>query len=77
MKNDRKNQTARNSNTTNAMPDSKSVAIELLKSLHAKLLKQGTAAIESNPQKTNIIKAAMDNDLARVNYTMNLLRVKM
>ena len=75
MKNDKKNQTAKN--TTTAMPDNKSVAMEMLKSLHAKLLKQGTAAIESNPQKTNIIKAAMDNDLARVQYTMNLLKVKM
>ena len=49
----------------------------MLKSLPAKLLNQGTAAIQSNPQKTNIIKAAMDNDLARVNYTLNLLKVKM
>jgi hypothetical protein len=77
MKNDKKNQTSRNSNTTNALPNNKSVAMEMLKSLHAKLLKQGTAAIEGNPQKTNIIKAAMDKDLARVNYTMNLLKVKM
>jgi hypothetical protein len=30
-----------------------------------KLLKQGTAAIESNPQKTNIIKAAMEGFGAR------------
>jgi hypothetical protein len=75
MKNDKKNQTVRN--TTNAIPNNKNVAIEMLKSLHAKLLNQGTAAIQSNPQKTNIIKAAMDKDLARVNYTMNLLKVKM
>ena len=75
MKNDKKNQPAKTKST--AMPDNKSVAIEMLKELHAKLLKQGTAAIQSNPQKTNIIKAAMDNDLARVNYAMNLLRVKM
>lgn len=79
MKNDKKNQTARNANTSSTVPNnnSKSVAMELLKSLHAKLLSQGTAAIQSNPQKTNIIKAAMDKDLARVNYTMNLLRVKL
>ena len=75
MKNDKKNQTAKN--TTTAMPNNKSVAMDMLKELHAKLLKQGTTAIESNPQKTNIIKAAMDKDLARVNYTMNLLKVKM
>ena len=75
MKNDKKNQTPKN--TTTAMPDNKSVAMEMLKSLHAKLLSQGTAAIHSNPQKTNILKAAMDKDLARVNYTLNLLKVKM
>ena len=77
MKNDKKNQTGRNSNTTNALPNGKSMAIEMLKSLHAKLLKQGTAAIEAHPQKTNIIKAAMDKDLARVQYVSNLMRVKM
>jgi hypothetical protein len=75
MKNDKKNQTAKNKPT--AMPDNKSVAIDMLKGLHAKLLKQGAAAIQTNPQKTNIIKAAMDKDLARVNYTMNLLKVKL
>ena len=75
MKNDKKNQTAKTKPT--ALPDNKSVAMEMLKELHAKLLKQGTAAIESNPQKTNIIRAAMDSDLARVQYTMNLLKVKM
>ena len=48
--------------------------MEMLKQLHAKLLNPGTAAIQCNP---NIIKAAMDKDLARVNYTMNLLKVKM
>jgi hypothetical protein len=77
MKNDKKNQTARNTNNTVPNNNSKSVAMEMLKNLHAKLLNQGTAAIQSNPQKTNIIKAAMDKDLARVNYTMNLLKVKM
>ena len=85
MKNDKKNQTAKNINTKSTSAstapiraqDSKSVAMDLLKSLHAKLLSQGTAAIQSNPQKTNIIKAAMDKDLARVNYTLNLLKVKM
>ena len=75
MKNDKKNQTAKN--TTTAMPDNKSVAMDMLKSLHAKLLKQGTAAIESNPQKTAIITKAMDADLARVQYVSNLIRVKM
>jgi hypothetical protein len=75
MKNDQKNQTVRNTNNT--APNSKRVAMEMLKSLHAKLLSRGTAAIKSNPQKTNIIKAAMDRDLARVNYTLNLLRVKL
>ena len=70
MKNDKKNQTAKIKPT--AMLDNKSVAMEMLKELHAK---QGTPAIETNPQKTNIIKAAMDKDLARVQYTMNLLRV--
>ena len=77
MKNDKKNQTARNANTKTTVQDSKSVAMEMLKQLHAKLLNQGTAAIGANPQKTNIIKAAMDKDLARVNYTLNLLKVKM
>ena len=79
MKNDKKIQTARNANTKSTVPNnnSKSVAMEMLKSLHAKLLSQGTAAIGANPQKTSIIKAAMDKDLARVNYTMNLLKVKM
>jgi hypothetical protein len=79
MKNDKKNQTARNANTNNTVPNNntKSVAMEMLKQLHAKLLNQGTAAINSNPQKTNIIKAAMDKDLARVHYVSNLMRVKM
>jgi hypothetical protein len=76
MKNDKKNQTVKNANTNN-VPNNKSVAMEMLKQLHTKLLNQGTASIQSNPQKTNIIKAAMDNDLARVNYTLNLLKVKM
>ena len=76
MKNDKKNQTARNTNNT-VPNNSKSVAMEMLKSLHAKLLSQGTAAIQTNPQKTNIIRTAMDKDLARVNYTLNLLKVKM
>ena len=79
MKNDKKSQTARNANTNNTVPNnnSKSVAMELLKSLHAKLLSQGTAAIQSNPQKTAIITKAMDADLARVQYVSNLIRVKM
>ena len=77
MKNDKKNQTVKNANTTATAPNHKAVAIQMLKNLHAKLLKQGTTAIQSNPQKTNIIKAAMDNDLARINYTLNLLQVKM
>jgi hypothetical protein len=75
MKNDKKNQTV--SNKPSATPDHKRVAMAMLADLHAKLLRQGTKAIQSNPQKTNIIKAAMDNDLARVNYTLNLLKVKM
>ena len=77
MKNDKKNQTVKNPNTNSTIPNNKNVAIEMLKNLHAKLLNQGTAAIQSNPQKTNIIKAAMDNDLARVQYVSNLMRVKM
>ena len=76
MKNDKKNQTARNTNI--AVPNNnKSVAMEMLKNLHAKLLTQGTAAINSNPQKTAIITKAMDADLARVQYVSNLIRVKM
>jgi hypothetical protein len=49
----------------------------LIQGLHGKILHQGTSAIQANPQKTNIIKAAMDSDLAKVNYTLNLLKVKM
>jgi hypothetical protein len=77
MKNDKKNQTVRNTTTAPDHEHYKRVAMAMLADLHAKLLRQGTAAIQSNPQKTNIIKAAMDKDLARVNYTMNLLKVKM
>jgi hypothetical protein len=76
MKNDKKNQTVKNTTTT-APINNKAVAIQMLKGLHKKLLSQGTAAINTNPQKTNIIKAAMDKDLARINYTLNLLQVKM
>jgi hypothetical protein len=79
MKNDKKNQTVKNTNTTTTAtaPNPKAVAILMLKDLHAKLLKQGTAAIQSNPQKTTIIKKAMDADLARVHYVSNLLQVKL
>jgi hypothetical protein len=77
MKNDKKNQTAKNANTNNAVPNNKSVAMEMLKQLHAKLLNQGTSAIKSAPQKTAIITKAMDADLARVQYVSNLIRVKM
>jgi hypothetical protein len=77
MKNDKKNQTVKNANTSNAVPNNKSLAMEMLKQLHAKLLNQGTAAIQSNPQKTAIITKAMDADLARVQYVSNLIRVKM
>lgn len=75
--NDKKNQTGKNANTRSAVPDSKTVAIDMLRSLHAKLLNQGTAAIKTNPQKTAIITKAMDADLARVHYVSNVIRVKM
>jgi hypothetical protein len=80
MKNDKKNQTIKNTNTnttTATAPNPKAAAILMLKDLHAKLLKQGTTAIQSNPQKTTIIKKAMDADLARVHYVSNLLQVKL
>src|SRR5687767_7546043 len=49
MKHDKKNQTVKNVNTNRTVPAPKNVAIQMLNDLHAKLLKQGTAAIHSNP----------------------------
>jgi hypothetical protein len=77
MKNDKKNQTVKNANTKSTIQDSKSVAMDMLKNLHAKLLNRGTASIKANPQKSAIITKAMDADLARVQYVSNLIRVKM
>ena len=53
------------------------MAIEILKEFARRAAQPGYGGNPIQPAKDNIIKAAMDKDLARVHYTMNLLKVKL
>lgn len=72
MKNDTINEAVKNTK-----PSDKEMAVKLLVDLKDKVLERASAAIQAEPKKTIIISRACDNDLKRIEYTINLLKFKM
>jgi hypothetical protein len=72
MKNDTINEAAKNTK-----PSGKEAAIQMLEALQDKMFERATAAIRAEPKKTIMISRAIDKDLARIEFTINQLRIRM
>jgi hypothetical protein len=59
------------------MMTDKQIAVRTLKAVTARIMKQGRAACEANPDRAMIIKRAVDRDLQRIAFAINMVEVKL